>query len=35
MCTKGEENGGDHYLPTIQLLEAEYMFLEKNIYLTI
>ena len=22
MCTKGEENGGDHYLPTIQLLEA-------------
>ena len=22
MCTKGEENGGDHYIPTIQLLEA-------------
>ena len=22
VCTKGEENGGDHYLPTIQLLEA-------------
>ena len=22
ICTKGEENGGDHYLPTVQLLEA-------------
>ncbi|MCX7591926.1 MAG: Gfo/Idh/MocA family oxidoreductase [Kiritimatiellae bacterium] len=22
MCTKGEENGGDHFLPTIELLEA-------------
>ena len=22
VCTKGEENGGDHYLPTVQLLEA-------------
>jgi len=22
VCTKGEENGGDHYIPTIQLLDA-------------
>lgn len=22
MCTKGEENGGDHYAPTMELLEA-------------
>src|SRR4030042_7071965 len=22
MCTKGEENGGDHFTPTMELLEA-------------
>jgi predicted dehydrogenase len=30
VCTKGEENGGDHFIPTIQLLDAGYIHLEKN-----
>jgi len=34
MCTRGEENGGDHFTPTMELLEAGIPFLVRSRSLT-